>query len=85
MSYYPYAEQYPVNRTMPEQGRDRAEVQAELKAIAGERGAVIPILYGGSVNKSNVESLLAAEEVDGVLVGGSSLDAEEWLAIVRSS
>ena len=60
-------------------------IRAELKAIAGERGAVIPILYGGSVNKSNVESLLAAEEVDGVLVGGSSLDAEQWLAIVRSS
>jgi sphinganine-1-phosphate aldolase len=36
MSYYPYAEQYPVNRTMPEQGRDRAEVLAELKAIASE-------------------------------------------------
>ncbi len=60
-------------------------IRAELKAIAGERGAVIPILYGGSVNRTNVESLLAAEEVDGVLVGGASLDAEQWLAIVRSS
>jgi triosephosphate isomerase len=60
-------------------------IRAELKAIAGERGAVIPILYGGSVNRTNVESLLAADEVDGVLVGGASLDAEQWLAIVRSS
>ncbi len=60
-------------------------IRAELKAIAGERGAVIPILYGGSVNRTNVESLLAATEVDGVLVGGASLDAEQWLAIVRSS
>ena len=60
-------------------------IRAELKAIAGERGAVIPILYGGSVNKSNVETLLAAAEVDGVLVGGASLDAEQWLAIVRAS
>jgi triosephosphate isomerase len=60
-------------------------IRAELKAIAGERGAVIPILYGGSVNRTNVESLLAVDEVDGVLVGGASLDAEQWLAIVRSS
>ena len=60
-------------------------IRAELKAIAGERGAVLPILYGGSVNKSNVETLLAAAEVDGVLVGGASLDAEQWLAIVRAS
>lgn len=60
-------------------------IRAELKAIAGERGAVIPILYGGSVNRTNVDSLLAATEVDGVLVGGASLDAEQWLAIVRSS
>ena len=60
-------------------------IRAELRAIAGERGAVIPILYGGSVNRTNVESLLAATEIDGVLVGGASLDAEQWLAIVRSS
>ena len=60
-------------------------IRAELRAIAGERGAVIPILYGGSVNRTNVDPLLAATEVDGVLVGGASLDAEQWLAIVRSA
>jgi triosephosphate isomerase (TIM) len=37
-------------------------------------GAELPILYGGSVNPDNVEELLAADEVDGVLVGGASLD-----------
>ena len=60
-------------------------IRAELRALAGERGAAIPILYGGSVNRSNVDALLAADEVGGVLVGGASLDAEQWLAIVRSA
>lgn len=60
-------------------------IRAELRAICGERGAAVPILYGGSVNRSNVQALLSAPEVDGVLVGGASLDAEQWLAIVRSS
>ena len=60
-------------------------IRAELRAIAGERGAAVPILYGGSVNRSNVDSLLAANAVDGVLVGGASLDADQWLAIVRAS
>lgn len=68
---------------------DAAEVhvvlRAELRSMAGERGAAVPILYGGSVNRSNVDALLAADEVDGVLVGGASLDADQWLAIARSS
>ncbi|HEC08040.1 MAG TPA: aspartate aminotransferase family protein [Acidimicrobiales bacterium] len=37
---YPYAERYPVNRTMPERGRDRAEILAELDEIAGEEDSV---------------------------------------------
>jgi triosephosphate isomerase (TIM) len=59
-------------------------IRGELRAIAGERGGAVPILYGGSVNRSNVDALLAADEVGGVLVGGASLDAEQWLAIVRT-
>ncbi len=39
-SMYPYAERYPVNRTMPEHGRDRAEILAELDEIAGEEDSV---------------------------------------------
>ncbi len=68
--------------------QDAAEVHAalrkELIAITGERGRAVPILYGGSVNRSNVDALVSVEDVDGVLVGGASLDAEGWLAIVRS-
>jgi triosephosphate isomerase len=42
----------------------------------------VPILYGGSVNKGNVLALLARPELDGVLVGGASLEAEGWAEIV---
>ncbi|MFM8301853.1 MAG: triose-phosphate isomerase [Gemmatimonadota bacterium] len=62
-----------------------AALKLELRELGGgERSGAIPVLYGGSVNRSNVAGLLAVDEVDGVLVGGASLDAEQWLAIVRS-
>jgi triosephosphate isomerase (TIM) len=41
----------------------------------------IPILYGGSVNTNNVAELLAAPEIDGVLVGGASLDPRGFAQI----
>jgi triosephosphate isomerase len=40
------------------------------------------VLYGGSVNKGNVLALMAEPEVDGVLVGGASLDPEGWAEMV---
>jgi triosephosphate isomerase (TIM) len=64
---------------------DAAEVHAvirrTLSEIVGRDGASIPILYGGSVNRQNAASLLQAPEVDGLLVGGASLDPEGWAAI----
>jgi triosephosphate isomerase len=44
-------------------------------------GSRLPILYGGSVSPSNAASLLAEDELDGVLVGGASLEVESWVAI----
>jgi triosephosphate isomerase len=41
------------------------------------------ILYGGSVNPSNARELLAIENVNGALVGGASLKAENFLGIAR--
>jgi triosephosphate isomerase len=55
-----------------------------LKESIGSKSADIPILYGGSVNAENVAELLAAPEVDGVLVGGASLDAEGWAKITQA-
>jgi len=40
------------------------------------------ILYGGSVNIGNALGLLAQPEIDGVLVGGASLDPDGWAEIV---
>ncbi len=61
-----------------------AAIIAALKTAIGERALGIPILYGGSVNRGNATTLLAAPDVDGVLVGGASLDADGWNAIVRA-
>ena len=44
-------------------------------------GAGTRILYGGSVNPDNAGEYLAREQVDGVLVGGASLDSDTFLAI----
>lgn len=60
-------------------------IRAELRVLASDRGEAIPILYGGSVNRGNSETMLAAPEVGGLLVGGASLDAEGWSGIVRSA
>lgn len=61
-----------------------AVIRRELIGLCGDRGRRTPILYGGSVNPANAKSLLGAPEVDGLLVGGASLDASSWLAISRS-
>jgi triosephosphate isomerase len=58
-------------------------IRAELHSLCGDR-RVTPILYGGSVNPTNASSLLNAPDVDGLLVGGASLDAASWLAITRA-
>jgi triosephosphate isomerase len=56
-------------------------LRTALREVVAERASAIPILYGGSVNRANAPSLLAAPGVDGVLVGGASLDAVGWSAI----
>ena len=64
---------------------DAATVHAGIRSALTKRGATtIRILYGGSVNQSNVAVLLAQSELDGVLVGGASLDPEGWAGIVST-
>jgi len=53
-------------------------IRAALLEQVGERAREIPVLYGGSVNVDSAPKLMAAPNVDGLLVGGASLDAERW-------
>ena len=60
-------------------------IRAKLVALFGDEGAAVRILYGGSVNAGNAAELLSAEEVGGALVGGASLTADSFLAIVLAA
>jgi triosephosphate isomerase len=61
-----------------------AAIRAELRELVGPGGESIPILYGGSVTALNAPALLAAPGVDGLLVGGASLDPESWATICNA-
>jgi len=62
-----------------------ASIREKLVAIYGEAGAAVRILYGGSVKAENASELLSVPEVGGALVGGASLSAESFLAIVGAA
>lgn len=70
----------------PEQAR---EVHTFIRALLSDRWGVeaaslIRLLYGGSVKPENAASLSAAEDIDGFLVGGGSLDAESFFRIAEA-
>jgi triosephosphate isomerase len=60
-------------------------IRTELQTTYGEAGEAVRILYGGSVNAGNATELLAADEVGGALVGGASLTAESFTAIIGAA
>ncbi len=60
-------------------------IRARIEADREGRGAEVAILYGGSVKPDNAAELMAAEGVDGVLVGGASLDAPGFARIVDAA
>jgi triosephosphate isomerase len=70
----------------PEQAQ---EAIAFIRALVGDRdpeaAEQVRILYGGSVKPDNAAELLALPDVDGALVGGASLDAESFAAIVAAA
>lgn len=66
------------------------EVHAHIRKRLGERfgdtiAAAIRLQYGGSVKAQNAEALLGEPDIDGALVGGASLEAAEFVAIVKAA
>jgi triosephosphate isomerase len=71
----------------PEQAQ---EVHAQIRSITAEVygdeiAQEVPIIYGGSVKADNAVNLLQQPDIDGALVGGASLDAGAFLAIVHAA
>ncbi|MGB9153367.1 MAG: triose-phosphate isomerase [Alphaproteobacteria bacterium] len=62
---------------------DVVEVHKLIRKVLGEAGETIRILYGGSVSPSNADTILCEDEVDGVLVGSASLNAEGFWSIAE--
>lgn len=70
----------------PEQAQEvHAVIRAHLAATSKELGEVCRILYGGSVKPDNAQVLLGCPDIDGALVGGASLKAEDFLQIAAAS
>lgn len=64
-----------------------SEVHAQIRGLLEKRladGGVLRIIYGGSVKAENAREILALADVDGALVGGASLKAESFLAIINA-
>ena len=62
---------------------DVVTVHQLIRKILGNVGQTVPVLYGGSVNAGNAASILREDEVDGVLVGSASLNADSFWAIAE--
>jgi len=70
----------------PEQAQEvHAMVRAMIAALDATIAAGLTVLYGGSVKGANAGELLAMDDIDGGLVGGASLNADEFLAICQAA
>lgn len=70
----------------PEQAQEvHAQLRARLAEKEADLGAATRILYGGSVKASNANELFAQQDIDGGLIGGASLKADEFLAICQAA
>ena len=60
-----------------------AFIREQISAFSRDDANRVPVLYGGSVNEQNAASLFAMPDVDGGLIGGASLNAKQFLEIVK--
>ena len=70
--------------TLEEIAEVHADIRARLTARFGPAGADMLILYGGSVKPSNADEIFGVPDVDGALVGGASLKAEDFGGIIAA-
>jgi triosephosphate isomerase len=70
--------------TLPEIAEVHADIRARLATRFGAAGSGIRLLYGGSVKSSNAAEIFALPNVDGALVGGASLKATDFGAIIAA-
>lgn len=61
------------------------DVHSYIREVLGPEGDQIRILYGGSVKPDTAEDLFKQKDIDGALVGGASLKAEDFVAICRAA
>jgi len=70
----------------PEMAQEvHAQLRAQLRARNAEAAEVVPLLYGGSMKPENAKDLLAQPDIDGGLIGGAALKAEDFLAIIHAA
>ncbi|RAM62484.1 triosephosphate isomerase [Herbaspirillum rubrisubalbicans] len=70
----------------PEMAQEvHAMLRARLGAKSAEAAAKVRILYGGSMKPDNAQQLLAMADIDGGLIGGAALKAEDFLAIIKAA
>ena len=69
----------------PEQAQEACAFIRDVLRARGAAADDVRILYGGSVKPGNAAELLALPDVDGALVGGAALDAEDFAAIVEAA
>ncbi len=62
-----------------------AAIRSQLAKVSQQLADVTRVLYGGSVKPDNAEALLGCADIDGALVGGASLKAEDFLAIAAAA
>jgi len=69
----------------PQQAQDvHAFIRGKIAKLNADVAEKVQILYGGSVNGGNADELFAMSDIDGGLIGGASLKAEDFLAICKA-
>ena len=59
-------------------------IRDALRDLFGDDGDTVPVLYGGSVNAGNAEAFAGQPSINGALVGGASLQADQFLQIASA-